>query len=333
MTEKIRKKRPFPNGDILSDSSSTASDSAPYSSSPLTAPTFSDPVVPGSSHSNRSRLGAPALFPLQKTNSNKRLRSDSNSKQSNGSWRSPQKASHSSHRPASVSLNSHPSFVSDTATIPLPTDQSPLFSRSSEQPIVDDDSDNDLPMHSFSQRPSSSQVISTSPRTPPPSRKSKPGMAGGSKSGAADLLLYLANSPSRSPAPQGTHHYSPTEPSANAPSTPPSSSAHLPSSVLATPSNTHNLNTSLFNGALTTTPGPTFNFADFVNVTPSPAQLPWGGRTPGTVKTPGLAARVARKGLNFDALVPPGSESAKDKQENHRRGLALELGEDFMPRR
>lgn len=344
VTEKLRRKRPFPNGDILSDSSSSASESAPYSS-PLTAPIFSDEVVPGSSHSNRSRLGAPAHFPLQKTNSNKRLRANSTHEPTikssrHVSWKVSHQLPQSSpvlHHPVSASFDGHSSFVSDSATIPLPAnDQSPMFSRSSDHTIADDDSDNDLPMHSFSQRPSSSSmVVASPPRTPPPTRHSKSAMAGPSKSGAAaDLLLYLANSPSRSPNPRGTNNYSPTHGHPNPPSTPPSTQSHLPSSILATPSNSHNLSTSLFNGALATTPGNNinFNFADFVNVTPSPAQAPWGGRTPGGPKTPGLAARIARRGLNFDALVPPGNDT-KSKEEEKRKGLALELGEELMPRR
>ena len=341
VTEKLRRKRPFPTGDILSDSSSSASDSAPYTSSPLTAPIFSDEAVPGSSHSNRSKLGAPAHFPLQRTssNTNKRIRANSNQEpplksSRHVSW----KATHQLPQ-SSPAFHAHPSFVSDSATIPLPPpEQSPLFSRSSDHTIPDDDSDNDLPMHSFTKRPaSSSMIVSSPPRTPPPTRHSKSAMGGPSKSGAAaDLLLYLANSPSRSPTQRGATHYSPTDANPIPPSTPPTSTSPLPSSILATPSNTHNLNTSLFNGALATTPGnnSNFNFADFVNVTPSPAQAPWGGRTPGGPKTPGLAARIARRGLNFDALVPPGVDGGtRSRDEKDRRGLALELGEELIPRR
>ena len=81
------------------------------------------------------------------------------------------------------------------------------------------------------------------------------------------------------------------------------------------------------------TPGQPFNFADFVNVTPSPAQLPWGGRTPGMSKTP-LAARAARRSLNFDALLPPGEESPSlghmDRSGMGKEsGLALALGDEL----
>jgi hypothetical protein len=95
--------------------------------------------------------------------------------------------------------------------------------------------------------------------------------------------------------------------------------------------NTPGINISLFNGALNT-PGQGFNFADFVNVTPSPAQLPWGGRTPGMPRTP-AAAKTARRGLNFDALVPPTSQSPSSQRKTPTsQGLALELGEELLPR-
>ena len=182
------------------------------------------------------------------------------------------------------------------------------------------DDDEDLPVHSF-QRPASSSMISSSPpRTPPPNRTLRNGT---SKQTGADLLLYLANSPSRSPSASNAPM---TQVLQQPPSTPPSQNANLPSSVMNTPG----VNISLFNGALST-PGTGFNFADFVNVTPSPAQLPWGGRTPGMSRTP-AAARAARRGLNFDALVPPtGNSPLMQRKTTTSQGLALELGEELMP--
>jgi hypothetical protein len=76
------------------------------------------------------------------------------------------------------------------------------------------------------------------------------------------------------------------------------------------------------------TPGQNFNFADFVNVTPSPAQAPWGGRTPGLAKTP-LAAKEARRRLNFDNLVPPTSGNVNGSPKMKASGLALQLGEEL----
>ena len=83
-------------------------------------------------------------------------------------------------------------------------------------------------------------------------------------------------------------------------------------------------------GLFLQTPGQNFNFADFVNVTPSPAQLSWGGRTPGMPKTPG-ATRLARRGLNFDALAPLTGSSKTQHATPTSQGLALELGGELMP--
>ncbi|RMJ25911.1 hypothetical protein PHISP_03205 [Aspergillus sp. HF37] len=77
------------------------------------------------------------------------------------------------------------------------------------------------------------------------------------------------------------------------------------------------------------TPGQQFNFSDFVNVTPSPAQPPWGGRTPGGPARTPLAARDARKKLNFDNLVPPTGESPRTREKDS--GLALQLGGELRP--
>ncbi len=83
------------------------------------------------------------------------------------------------------------------------------------------------------------------------------------------------------------------------------------------------------------TPGQQFNFADFVNITPSPAQGAWGSRTPGIAKTP-LAAREARRRLNFDILVPPTSgspnlHSLSRSAGGKETGLGMELGGDLIP--
>jgi hypothetical protein len=74
------------------------------------------------------------------------------------------------------------------------------------------------------------------------------------------------------------------------------------------------------------TPNQQFNFADFVNVTPSPAQPTWGGRTPGNPARTPLTSN--RKRLNFDALVPPSNSSPRLRKET---GLALQLGGELHP--
>jgi hypothetical protein len=127
------------------------------------------------------------------------------------------------------------------------------------------------------------------------------------------LLLFLANSPT--PA----RNSNKTQIRDFPPSTPPSQYAALPS-MTPTPGG------GLFGNL--GTPSQQFNFADFVNVTPSPAQRPWGGRTPGSLsKTPLL--RTARKSLNFDNLVPPDMNSPVGRSKD--AGLALQLGEELRP--
>ncbi len=110
------------------------------------------------------------------------------------------------------------------------------------------------------------------------------GGTGEGKSGVegADLLLFLAASPS--PAnPGGRSRMDP-------PSTPPSkfNNLALPSSMMTTPGG---------GSMFPNTPGQAFDFADFVNITPSPAQKPW--KTPNLLgsKTP---LSVTRRRLTFD---------------------------------
>ena len=81
------------------------------------------------------------------------------------------------------------------------------------------------------------------------------------------------------------------------------------------------------------TPGQQFNFADFVNITPSPAQGAFGSRTPGLAKTP-LAAKEARRRLNFDNLVPPGGSpnlsNIGRRSMSKDSGLGMELGGELV---
>ncbi|EPS40564.1 hypothetical protein H072_5556 [Dactylellina haptotyla CBS 200.50] len=173
---------------------------------------------------------------------------------------------------------------------------------------------------------------SSPPRTPPhrtiPARpvfttagekvedRNRNGVAAGGKQGdgeGADLLLYLATSPSPN-----------TMTKANvsvAPSTPPSksSAAALPSSMMNTPG-----------GGVGGGGSGSFNFHDFVHITPSPAQGMWGnggsGRTPSMMTT-------ARRRLNFDGLVPPspmnGSQGSQGSQ-GKVTGLGMELGGELV---
>jgi hypothetical protein len=334
----------------LSDSSSNTSEEyLYYNSSPLTGPAFSDDV-PGSNQSRLSQPKGPPFKSLQDSGIHKRFRSSSNAAPTKitagkKSWKQNHRLAQSSpvfQRPQLPFSNMHQSFVSDAATIPEPRHtRSSRFARQTSN----DDKD-DLPIHSFSHRQTSPGMIASSPpRTPSPKHRTR---TSHTKETGADLLLYLANSPSRSPA---IHHQSTTKtPSRRGistfepPSTPPSqhtstTNNNLPSSFLSTPNTSVTNNLTLFS-----TPGQQFNFADFVNVTPSPAQAPWGGRTPGLNKTP-AAARAARRGLNFDTLVPPSTNSGDGSVSptlkrgqlsgggtRSGKGLALELGDKLMPR-
>jgi hypothetical protein len=83
-----------------------------------------------------------------------------------------------------------------------------------------------------------------------------------------------------------------------------------------------------FLGFGATTPGMGFNFADYLNVTPSPAQAAW--RTPAAGKTP-LAASQARRRLNFDSLLPPTGDSPHiGNVDGKVNGLGMELGGELV---
>ncbi|KAI9709438.1 MAG: hypothetical protein M1828_002419 [Chrysothrix sp. TS-e1954] len=83
------------------------------------------------------------------------------------------------------------------------------------------------------------------------------------------------------------------------PSTPPAKHTPLPSSMMSTPGGQTN------SGFGLSTPGTAnFNFADYVNVTPSPAQGPWS-KTPATVKTPNASKRRSI----FETIMPPPGDS------------------------
>lgn len=317
VTEKLKRKRPHSSDDMLSEYSSSCSDDGmPYQSFKSTQ-TITQKLL--------SRPGNPDTvmqdtFQVEEHTSRKRVRTVSSGASMPGlprsmTWKQDHQLSQSSpvlRRPHTALGQYHPFSPSPAALSESHPQSSPIFNMENTS-IGEED---DLPIHSF-QEPPSSSLISSSPRTPSPARRN---LTATTKQGGADLLLHFAYSPSRSPA------INITRPSDNPPSTPPSQHTHLPSSVMNTPGN----NLGLFNGALQT-PGQNFNFADFVNVTPSPAQLPWGGRTPGALaKTP----RIGKRGLNFDQLAPHNGNNSPVTQRKTAtsHGLALQLGEELMPR-
>lgn len=324
LEQTMKRKRPSSSVETTSsDSSSSSSEHQMFSgglaSSPLTASMFSDDIR-GSKSSKISRqrniYQSIAIDPAMKPE--KRIRSHSMAppqfETSRTSWKSSHNLPESSptyHRRESYhhfssSHGPNLSFTSEVSTIP----GSPPFGHVSEE------EDADLPRRSY--RMNSSAYRSSPPRTPPPTRsraaRQRKGNAAGEE--GADLLLYLATSPSpANPGAKSSRVF--------APSTPPSNHHALPSSMMSTPG------MGGFN-----TPGQQFNFADFVNVTPSPAQGAFlGSRTPGLPKTP-LAAIEARRRLNFDNRVPPsGSPNLSNIGRgsiNKENGLGMELGGELV---
>ncbi|KAJ5382757.1 hypothetical protein N7517_000668 [Penicillium concentricum] len=286
--------RPVLESDKPSDSSSEFSRTSTYSKE-----------LPRSARNKHAATFNSRVMQPMLSASRKRLRSDSDSerpaKAPRVSWKSSHRLPESSpgmnrHRP---SRRPQAPFMSE-ATIPEMS--SPVYPRPSEE------IDPDLPLHSF--QTMSSVVGSSPPRTPPPKhmRLSRPQ----NHEDGADLLLYLANSPTPARVARGNGNH------AFPPSTPPSQHAVLPGM-------TPTLGGGMF--ANISTPNQQFNFADFVNVTPSPAQPTWDGRTPRNPARTPLTSN--RKRLNFDALVPPSNSSPRLR--GKETGLALQLGGELHP--
>ncbi|KAK4905759.1 hypothetical protein LTR28_000719, partial [Elasticomyces elasticus] len=240
------------------------------------------------------------------------------------SWKSEYKlpesspAYHSRHVRFPSSHVSHLSFISEGSTVP---DEPP-------SPLLSEDDDDDLPVNSF--HVGGSNVRSSPPCTPPSgvarsarlrnSRAVDISWSQTPKTGAEDtgFLHFLADSPSpakpRTPA------------RAAAPSTPPSKATPLPSSMMSTPGGGGGA-ASLGFGP--NTPSNNFNFADFVNVTPSPAQGSWNRTPRAAAKTP-VTAREARRKLNFDTLLPPPPPTSNSglavTSAGRDAGLGMQLG-------
>lgn len=328
----LKRKRPGSSNEAMSDASSVSErfyNASMLDSSPLAAPIFSDDVRrsvsrgshSGSSHSHskRARYAPPPQpqpyqqhrYPGTSNHNRVKVRPSSGHSQT---WKSMHRLAESSpayrRRRNHYGSSQHAptlSFVSEASTIP--DDQSPF---------VSDDDEEDLPITSFQLRSSHlrSSPPPRAPRTPPPvgSRSTRHrGVNREGKEDDANLLMYLATSPS--PAQPSSRTLMP------APSTPPQKHTPLPSSMMSTPGGQN----SLFPAFGLATPNANVNFADFLNMTPSPAQL--GGswnRTPAGGKTP-AAARIARRQLDFDKLLPPGATDSPRMGERPK-GLGMDLG-------
>ncbi|KAL9126525.1 MAG: hypothetical protein Q9217_004429 [Psora testacea] len=298
-----------------SSSSSSSSEHRYFSNglatSPSTAPVFSDDIGSARNPSiSRKRHVYPSILADTEVPKRRRVRSYSmappHMENTRESWKSshnlpkssPVQSRHGLH--FSTSRGPNLSFASEISTIP----DSPTLGH------ISGDEDDNQPCQPY--RTSQSHVRSSPPRTPPPTNYRKKSAAKGEE--GADLLLYLATSPS--PANLGaksTRLFAPT--------TPPSRDGNSFSMSMTTPGVTGS-----------STPGQQFNFADFVNITPSPAQGAFGNRTPGLAKTP-LAAKDARRRLNFDSLVPPAGSpnvSKIGRGATKDSGLGMELGGELV---
>ena len=300
--EEKRRKQALEGNDGMSDSSSSTSDLPPYPyrvlmSSPLKAPAplFSDAVKGPSSTSGsaghrkrtyhaRDSYGAANIL----TSPTKRSRTTPMARP----FAAPRKGY------GATSIKKFKSRHKDgfpPSTMP----PSSFFTQSQPNfnaPLSDsEDDDTLLPAHSFNP----SQITRSSPpRTPPGTSRTEPPSRATNSEEGADLLLYLAASPSPVPKRQGGLKVGNTGTTTlmEPPSTPPSRVVRNRQDADGTPALPSSMMTpgTLF----PTTPGPAFDLADFVNITPSPAQKPW--KTPLTTSTTPRVGAARGKRLTFD---------------------------------
>ncbi|KAF2870954.1 hypothetical protein BDV95DRAFT_594879 [Massariosphaeria phaeospora] len=332
----LKRKRPGSSNETMSEASSVSERFyAPgvLDSSPLAAPMFSEDIRrsgsrSGSSHSQskRPRYAQSTRYPASSNHARTKVRTSTTSAASwKNSFQLPESSPVYHRRHARFGRTHAPSlsFVSETSTIP----------DDPRSPVLSEDDDEDLPITSF--QLSNSHMRSSPPRpprTPPPAvarsarsarlRRNGFNAAGAAREGEngeedANLLMYLATSPS--PARPAS-----SKPRMLAPLTPPPKATPLPSSMMSTPGGGGSY--SGFGGLHT--PSANINFADFLNMSPSPAQVgvSWN-RTPVAARTP-AAAREARRRLNFDTLLPPTSDNSR--QIGKVEGLGMDLGGELV---
>ncbi|KAM0551984.1 hypothetical protein ACHAPJ_008092 [Fusarium lateritium] len=291
--EEMRRKRLVEPTDVLSDSSSSASD-LPYPSralmsSPLKAPMFSDAVLSSNGSTGHRKRTYLASFHDVSSSPSKRFRLSPTAHKSFGGaagWKNSHQLTQSSplkpRRQQHFTTSGGPDISFFQQSIMSRGLTSPNFAAPS------DDDDDLLPVHSFNP----TNIRSSPPRTPPMrtrslSKRNKDAAAAGANGGktgeeGADLLLYLAASPS--PAVKTS-----TRTRMEPPSTPPQKKMDLPSSMMMTPGG---------GNLFPTTPSQAFDFADFVNITPSPAQKPW--KTPVSITATRTPVSVTQRRLTFD---------------------------------
>ncbi|GAM83301.1 hypothetical protein ANO11243_012880 [Dothideomycetidae sp. 11243] len=277
---------------------------------------FSDDLDRSGGPTKRPRIGGGkmSVYPASSSKTGRKSRSAATVRSWKKTYHLPQSSPMYGSRHvnfANIGNVSKLSFISETSTIP----EDPL------SPELSEDDDADLPVHSFGLQ--QSMIQSSPPRTPPPQRhlvhkESNVSWSRTPRTGeeGADLLMFLATSPTPQNGPRTQ---------IVPPSTPPHRTTPLPSSIMNTPGNSNNL------FGLPNTPSNNFNFADFCNVTPSPAQPQWP-KTPATAKTP-LAVSSARRRLNFDNLLPPSMSPCMPSRDASRKdtGLGMDLGGELLP--
>jgi hypothetical protein len=298
--EQEMRRRRLQDGDLLSDSSSSASE-LPYPSralmsSPLKAPLFSDAIGSSNGSTGHRKRSYLASFDDAYSSPSKRYRQSPTAHRSFSAHHhhftqsSPLKPKRQQH--FTTSTGPDLSFYAGSTR-----QMNDLLGPTNFAALSDDE--DELPTHSFHVT-NSNHVRVSPPRTPPmrsrslakkPRDTAKPqtttttSTTNDMRSGeeGADLLLYLAASPS--PA-NLTRRMDP-------PSTPPpkSSKFALPSSMMTTPGG---------GNPFPSTPGLGFDFAEFLHMTPSPAQKPW--KTPNLTLGSKTPRSVTRKRLTFDDL-------------------------------
>lgn len=312
--EQLRRKRPSSSGDILSDSSSSLSDfqyPRALMSSPLKAPIFSDAIGSsnGSSGHRKRTYHASTDLPSGSSTARKRMRSSPVAGRALFSNHTARREQQRLAQSSPIKPRKHSHFTTSAGPNLSFYRPSVSISETVNYDAVSEDEDDLLPVHSFKLPLNRSSPPSTPPmrRRGSPMRRSNNSRHMNGKSGeeGADLLLYLATSPS----PANT-----TRTRMQPPSTPPQRNLALPSSMMTTPGGT---GTMMGYGA-PNTPGQPFDFSEYVNITPSPAQSAWS-RTP-IVKTPMALARNRR--LTYENQMSSGSPSS--------RSHAMPLGDDIM---
>lgn len=332
----LKRKRPGSSNETMSEASSVSErfyQPSILDSSPLAAPIFSDDLRRSGSRSgsspsqNKRPRFDQARHPASSNHARVKVRTSTTAATSwKNNFQLPESSPvyHRRHarfgRPHIPSL----SFVSETSTVPDP-----------HSPLLSEEDDEDLPITSFALNRSHSHFRSSpprAPRTPPPdvARSARLRQSGFTAAGAAregktgeddaNLLMYLATSPT--PARAGS-----SKPQMLAPSTPPPKATPLPSSMMGTPGGGGS-----FPSFGLATPSTNVNFADFLNMSPSPAQVPGGSwnRTPIATRTP-AAVREARRRLNFENIVAPnGDGTHMNARIGKVEGLGMDLGGELV---